>query len=95
MSFLDYSNTRDLTYWRKFEERESDWRNGACIYQIIVDRFVPPANLDAKRHLYERPKQLHDWSEEPRKGHYLHEHEVWSHELDFWGGDLQLSLIHI
>lgn len=89
MSFLDYSNTRDLTYWRKFEERESDWRNGACIYQIIVDRFVPAANLDAKRHLYERPKQLHDWSEEPRKGHYLHEHEVWSHELDFWGGDLQ------
>ena len=88
MSFLNYSNSNDLSYWKKFERREADWRNGACVYQIIVDRFAPPADLDAKRELYPEPKRLRDWSETPVKGHYLHRHGVWSHELDFWGGDL-------
>ncbi len=71
-----------------FEARESDWRNGAVVYQVLVDRFVPPANLDAKRALYPAPKVLHRWSEEAKRGQYVASANVWSHELDFWGGDL-------
>lgn len=31
-----------------YEVREKDWRNGAIVYQILVDRFAPSANLAAK-----------------------------------------------
>ena len=71
-----------------FEKREQDWRNGVIVYQVLVDRFVPPANLDAKRDLYPAPKVLHHWGEEAKRGKYLASTNVWSHELDFWGGDL-------
>jgi glycosidase len=72
----------------RFREREQDWRNGAIVYQVLVDRFVPTANLETKRHLYPPPKVLRDWSEEARKGVYLEEQKLNSQELDFWGGDL-------
>jgi glycosidase len=71
-----------------YEARERDWRQGAVVYQVLVDRFAPAADLAAKRHLYPAPKQLRDWSEEPRAGRYLESHKLWSHEIDFWGGDL-------
>ena len=71
-----------------YEARERDWRQGAVVYQVLVDRFAPAADLASKRHLYPAPKQLRDWSEEPRGGRYLESHKVWSHEIDFWGGDL-------
>ena len=71
-----------------FEERERDWRNGAIVYQIIVDRFVPSANLDAKRALYPAPKTLRPWTEVPKPGPYLESEKLSAHELDFWGGDL-------
>ncbi|MBP6484203.1 MAG: hypothetical protein KA254_06210, partial [Rhodoferax sp.] len=54
-----------------FALRERDWRNGAIVYQVIVDRFVPSAKLDAKRALYPAPKVLRDWSEPARAGVYL------------------------
>ena len=69
-------------------QREADWRNGAVVYQVIVDRFAPPANLEAKRSLYPAPKVLRQWSETPKQGHKLNDFGVWSHEIDFWGGDL-------
>ena len=72
-----------------FETREKDWRNGAIIYQVFVDRFAPSNNLSAKAHLYPEPKKLHPWNEEPVHGKFLPEERVWSHEIDFWGGDLQ------
>ena len=72
-----------------FEAREKDWRDGAVVYQVLVDRFAPPADLAAKRALYPAPKTLHAWSDLPTHGHYLPEARVWSHEVDFWGGDLQ------
>ncbi|MEO8103221.1 MAG: glycoside hydrolase family 13 protein [Betaproteobacteria bacterium] len=72
-----------------FEAREKDWRNGAIVYQVLVDRFAPPAHLDAKRHLYPAPKILRKWEELPTRGTYLPDAKVWSHEIDFWGGDLQ------
>lgn len=71
-----------------FEARESDWRNGAIVYQVFVDRFAPSGNLDAKRALYPAPKVLHRWSEPAKRGKYVESAHVWSHEIDFWGGDL-------
>src|SRR5262249_10549983 len=71
-----------------FLQREQDWRNGAIVYQVLVDRFVPAARLDDKRGLYPPPKVLRDWSEVPQPGSYLPAAGLNSQELDFWGGDL-------
>lgn len=71
-----------------YEDRERDWRNGAVVYQIIVDRFAPSQNLAAKRGLYAAPKRLRDWAEVPAPGPYLEAEKLHAHELDFWGGDL-------
>jgi len=73
----------------EFEKREKDWRNGALVYQVLVDRFAPSADLQAKSQLYAPPKQLRQWDEVPRAGAYLEDAKVWSHEIDFWGGDLK------
>ncbi len=70
-----------------FAQRERDWRNGAIVYQVLVDRFAPSAQLDAKRALYPAPKRLRDWDEVPKPGPYLPDQRLSSHELDFWGGD--------
>ena len=71
-----------------FANRELDWRNGAIVYQVLVDRFAPSARLDDKRGLYPAPKVLRDWSELPKPGSYLSDAQLNSQELDFWGGDL-------
>ncbi|MFO1327824.1 MAG: alpha-amylase family glycosyl hydrolase [Rubrivivax sp.] len=71
-----------------YEDRERDWRNGAIVYQVIVDRFAPAADLDAKRAHYAPPRRLRAWTEEPAAGPYLDEYRLSAHELDFWGGDL-------
>ena len=70
-----------------FVKREQDWRNGAIVYQVLVDRFAPSTQLDAKHALYPSPKALRDWSETPKPGRYLSEAKLNSQELDFWGGD--------
>jgi cyclomaltodextrinase / maltogenic alpha-amylase / neopullulanase len=85
---MDYANRFDRELAGVFEARERDWRNGAVIYQVLVDRFAPSANQEAKRHLYPAPKTLRGWDELPGKGQYLEDHKVWSHEIEFWGGDL-------
>ena len=84
-----YANHHDRAVAGTFEAREADWRMGAVVYQVLVDRYVPAADLAAKAHLYPAPKRLRGWDEEPRAGQYLPEHKLWSHEIDFWGGDLQ------
>jgi len=71
-----------------FEFREKDWRNGALIYQVMVDRFAPSADLQAKSHLYKEPWTLRSWDEVPKRGVYLDKAGLWSHEIDYWGGDL-------
>jgi cyclomaltodextrinase / maltogenic alpha-amylase / neopullulanase len=83
-----YANQYDRTVAGKYEKREADWRNGPIVYQVLVDRFAPSASLDAKRNLYPAPKTLRAWTEEPKRGTYLEKERVWSHEIDFWGGDL-------
>ncbi len=85
---MSYANQSDLQLAGVFEARAQDWRNGAVVYQVLVDRFAPAANLAAKRHLYPAPKALRDWAEDPTPGRYLAPHKLWSHEIDFWGGDL-------
>jgi glycosidase len=73
-----------------FEARERDWRHGAVVYQVIVDRFAPAAQLQAKRALYPYPKVLRAWHETPHaNSERAPGTEVTRHELDFWGGDLQ------
>ena len=85
---MNYANRHDQLLAGVYEKREADWRNGAIVYQVLVDRFAPSADLDAKRSLYPAPKRLREWTEEPRQGVYLEKEKVWSHEIDFWGGDL-------
>jgi glycosidase len=84
-----YANATDQAWGDTFAARERDWRNGAIVYQVFVDRFAPPADLEAKRGLYPPPKTLRRWDELPTHGHYVPEAKVWSHEIDFWGGDLR------
>jgi cyclomaltodextrinase / maltogenic alpha-amylase / neopullulanase len=92
---MNYANRFDRELAGVFEARERDWRMGAVVYQVLVDRFAPSADLDAKRHLYAAPKTLRGWSEVPAKGHYLASHKLWSHEIDFWGGDLASTQAHL
>ncbi len=85
---MSYANRHDLAQQGVFEAREQDWRMGAVVYQVLVDRFAPSADLAAKAHLYPAPKTLRPWDALPAQGHYLDSHKLWSHEIDFWGGDL-------
>lgn len=89
---MNYANAFDKQVAGRYEAREKDWRNGAIVYQVFVDRFAPSANLDAKRALYPAPKVLRRWDEQPEAGKYLEDVKVWSHEIDFWGGDLASTL---
>ncbi len=71
-----------------FDERREDWRVGPVTYQIFVDRFAPSLDLEAKRHLYEHPRSLQPWDALPVQGEPAPGTGVWTHELAFWGGDL-------
>lgn len=90
-----YANARDRAVAGRYERREADWRQGAVVYQVIVDRFAPAADLDAKRHLYPAPKTLRAWDEAPAKGDYVEHVRVYSHEIDFWGGDIASLRAHL
>ncbi len=71
-----------------YEERLKDWRNGSVVYQVIVDRFNQPQNLEDKKQLYLPPKRLMRWNELPTPGKLIKEIGYFAHELDYWGGDL-------
>ena len=77
---------------QKFAQREADWRNGAIIYQVLVDRFAEAENLNNKLHNYAFPRQLRKWTATPAAGSFLPEAHVWSQEVEFWGGDLKSLL---
>lgn len=72
-----------------FKNRDKDWRLGNIVYQVLVDRFSPSANLEEKKKAYLYPRKLKQWNDLPTRGHYLEDARVWSHEVDFWGGDLK------
>jgi cyclomaltodextrinase / maltogenic alpha-amylase / neopullulanase len=85
---MNYANRFDQQVAGLYDKREKDWRNGAIVYQVLVDRFAPSANMEAKRALYPAPKKLREWKEEPKRGTYLEKEKLWSHEIDFCGGDI-------
>ena len=70
------------------ESRAKDWRNGAVIYQVFVDRFVPPTDPKSKAKFFPAPRKFKAWDELPKGGKFDPKVGVWTHELDFWGGDL-------
>jgi glycosidase len=72
-----------------FDARRADWRVGAVTYQIFVDRFAPFLRLEEKRELYAAPRSLQDWDAQPVQGEPAPGTGVWTHELAFWGGDLE------
>ncbi len=80
-------NRYDSAGEQRFQDRAMDWRNGAVVYQILLDRFAPSDRLKAKSRLYRDPRKLMRWNEVPSKGSYVEKAGVWSHELQFWGGD--------
>lgn len=72
-------------------EREKDWRIGPIVYQVFVDRWVPPADPKAKEAFYKAPRTFNEWPKQtraPKRGDFVPEVGYWAHELDFWGGDL-------
>ena len=75
-----------------YDERLKNPNMGRIVYQIIVDRFVPSQNLEGKKHLYDYPRSLKSWDTLPKGGHFMPDAKYWSHELEFYGGDLK-SLI--
>lgn len=74
-----YANGTDRALAGTFEAREKDWRNGAIVYQVLVDRFAPSSRLAEKRSLYPAPKILREWSETPKRGTYVESIKLWSH----------------
>jgi glycosidase len=70
------------------EARAKDWRNGAVIYQVFVDRFVAPTDPISKSKSFASPRKFKKWDELPKGGKFAPKVGVWTHELDFWGGDL-------
>ncbi len=73
----------------KFEKRDADFRIGAIVYQILVDRFAPSEDLESKKELYKDPKILKTWNETPKPGPFNAKAKYWQHELEYWGGDLK------
>lgn len=81
---------RDLATESMIRAREADWRCAPVVYHVFVDRFAPPSpeSLARKRHLYREPRILMPWSAPARRGTRVPDLGVWSHEIEFWGGDL-------
>jgi glycosidase len=73
----------------RFTQRESDWRVGPIVYQVFVDRFVPPSNPTETAKFFQPPRVFNqDWTATPAPGTRVPELGCYSHELEFWGGDL-------
>lgn len=85
---MTYATQKEIQLSQLMAQREADWRVGAIVYQVIVDRFAPSATMQQKRDLYPSPKVVKGWDQVPQHGEYLESHRLWSHEIEFWGGDL-------
>jgi cyclomaltodextrinase len=75
-----------LAIQSEFDSRAHDWTLGPVVYQVFVDRFAEGIPMAKKRGAYGSPKVVKAWSELPQPGQQGA--QVWSHELEFWGGDL-------
>ena len=81
--------TSNIHITSKYQSREQDFRNGAIVYQVLVDRFVQSVNLEEKKDFYAYPKVLKSWNDMPKPGHFMPDVKYWSHELEYFGGDLK------
>jgi cyclomaltodextrinase / maltogenic alpha-amylase / neopullulanase len=72
-----------------YDARMADWRNHQVVYQVFVDRFAASTDPQQRAGFYEPPRRLRPWNTQPTKGEFVSEAQVWSHEIDFWGGDLR------
>jgi cyclomaltodextrinase / maltogenic alpha-amylase / neopullulanase len=89
LSVFMVTQTPTSTTAQSMAKRAKDWRNGAVVYAVFVDRFVPPADVEKAKSLYETPRVFKKWEETPVAKGYSKEAGVWAHEIEFWGGDLQ------
>ncbi len=71
-----------------FAQRAKDWRIGAVVYQVFVDRFAPTADIDAKKKIILPPRQLMPWSVTPKASKFDPATGQYPHTIQFWGGDL-------
>ncbi len=72
-----------------FDLREQDWRNGSIVYQVFVDRFHASTPPSSRTEAYPAPRILKEWNDPVVPGQNNPQAGVWSHELQFWGGDLK------
>lgn len=73
----------------RFDARDADWRVGPIIYQVFVDRFVPPVDPAKQAAFFQPPRSFRsDWNRIPQPGTRVPDLGCSSHELEFWGGDL-------
>ena len=72
----------------QMDRRRTDWRIGPVVYQIFVDRFVPPADPAAAAAHFESPRRLRPWGAQPARGEWDPEVLNSTAELEFWGGNL-------
>lgn len=72
-----------------YDLREQDWRNGSIVYQVFVDRFNASSPPTERAEAYPAPRVLKKWSDPVTPGQNDPRAGVWSHELQFWGGDLK------
>ena len=82
------ADDKETTVSEKFSKRQNDWRQRQIVYQIFVDRFDRGRDVHQRQHLYPAPRKLMEWQCQPRPGKQLKGFGCWSHELEFWGGDL-------
>jgi glycosidase len=59
------------------------------VYELWVDRFAPPKDPKAIASKFPPPRAFHPWSEPAVPGHFDKAAGYWSHELEFWGGNLR------
>ena len=78
-----------------YENVKNDWRQGRLVYQVFVDRFAKARNSkqisgqEESPSLYCVPRTSKQWNQSPKRGEFLSQFGVWSHELEFWGGNLR------
>ena len=71
---------------KTYQQRLGDWRYGQIIYQIHVDRFATSPRYSSLSAYYQFPRKLMTMEQVPAKGEF--NGTYWTHELEFWGGDL-------
>lgn len=80
---------------KSIQKRLKDWRYGAVVYQVMVDRFAPSDDLEAKKDRYAFPRTLVSWDTLPKAKPFSKDKKYHEHELEFWGGDLKSLQKHL